>query len=129
MFKYGLFALMMAAIATVNVAQGQSQKGPNGGMVVLASGHPIEFVVKGQDIAFYLRDNDGKTPLTTKTMQGRATVQDSGKATTVTLQPAEPNITTGKLAAPLGSKARVVFSATFRQASHNHTLTARYVTE
>ena len=37
-------------------------------------GHPIEFVLKGQEFLFYVIDDDG-SPLPTKDMQGRATVQ------------------------------------------------------
>jgi hypothetical protein len=35
----------------------------------------------------------------------------------------------GKAETAVGSKARVVFSANFREGSHSHTLTARYVTD
>jgi hypothetical protein len=38
---------------------------------------------------------------------------------------AEPNLMVAKLQAPIGSKARVAFSANL----HGHSLTARYVTE
>jgi len=128
MLKYGLFAVLIAVTAVVNDAEAQSKKGPNGGMIVTSSGHPIEFVLKGQELVFYLGDDDG-SPLQTKGMTGRATVQDGGKTATVTLQPAAPNMMTGKVQAPLGAKARVVFSGTFREGSHSHTLTARYVTD
>jgi hypothetical protein len=96
--------------------------------VATSQGHPIELVLKGNEIVFYLRDDDGSA-LPTKDMQGRATVQDAGKTITVTLEPAAPNILAGKLEAPVGAKARVVFSANFRRGAHMHTLTARYVTQ
>jgi hypothetical protein len=124
MFKHGLFALLIAIAATASLAQTQPKKGANGGMIVTSQGHPIEFVFKGQDLVFYVSDDDG-SPLSTKAMRGRATVQDDGKTTTVPLEPAAPNMMVGKLQAPLGSKARVVFSANL----HGHALTARYVTE
>ena len=125
MFKHALFALLIAMTATASVAHAQQKKGANGGMVVTSQGHPIEFVAKGQDLVFYINDDDG-SPLSTKAMRGRATVQDGGgKTTTVPLEPAAPNMMVGKLQAPLGSKARVVFSANL----HGHALTARYVTE
>jgi len=124
MFKHGLFALLVAVTATASLAQTQAKKGANGGMVVTSQGHPIEFVLKGQDLVFYISDDDG-SPLSTKEMRGRATVQDGGKTTTMSLEPAAPNMMVGKLQAPLGSKARVVFSANL----HGHALTARYVTE
>jgi hypothetical protein len=123
MFKHALFALI-AMTAIASIAHAQQKKGANGGMVVTSQGHPIEFVVKGQDLVFYINDDDG-SPLSTKEMRGRATVQDGGKTTTVPLEPTAPNMMVGKLQAPLGSKARVVFSANL----HGHSLTARYVTE
>jgi hypothetical protein len=124
MFKHVLVSLLIAMTATASIAHAQQKKGANGGMVVTSQGHPIEFVAKGQDLVFYINDDDG-SPLSTKAMRGRATVQDSGKTTTVPLEPAAPNMMIGKLQAPLGSKARVVFSANL----HGHALTARYVTE
>jgi hypothetical protein len=124
MFKDGLFALLIAMIATASFAQAQPKKGPNGGMVVTSQEHPIEFVLEGQKLIFYLSDHDGSS-LSTKDMRGRATVQEGGKTATVPLEPAAPNMMIGNLQAPLGSKARVVFSANL----HGHALTARYVTE
>jgi hypothetical protein len=103
MFKHGLFALLIAMTAIASLAQAQTKKGPNGGMVVTSQGHPIEFVLKGQDLVFYVSDDDGSA-LSTKEMRGRATVQD-GKTTTVPLEPAAPNMMIGKLQAPLGSKS------------------------
>ena len=123
--------VMMAVLAvavSVGIAQAQSTKGANGGQVVKAEGHPIEFVQKGQEIVFYLGDDDG-SPLATNGMRGRATVQHGGKTTTISLEPAAPNLMIGKLQAPLGTKARVVFSASFKASGHSHTLTARYVIE
>jgi hypothetical protein len=124
MFKRGLFALVIAVVATASFAEPQPKRGPNGGMVVTSQEHPIEFVVKEQELIFYVSDHDGSS-LSTKDMRGRATVQDGGKTTSVPLEPAAPNMMVGKLQAPLGSKARVVFSANL----HGHSLTARYVTE
>jgi hypothetical protein len=124
MFKHGVFALLIAMTATASFAEAQPRKGPNGGMVVASQGHPIEFVLKGQELIFYVSDDDGSS-LSTKDMRGRATVQEGGKTATVPLEPAAPNMLVGKLQAPLGSKVRVVFSANL----HGHSLTARYVTE
>src|SRR6266700_717767 len=123
MFKQGLFAVLIAMAATASLAQTPPKKGPNGGMVVTSQGHPIEFVLKGQELIFYVSDDDGSS-LSTETMRGRATVQDRGKTTTVPLEPGAPNMMVGKLQAPLGAKSRVVFSANL----HGHALTARYVT-
>jgi len=113
------------AVATALVSAGQAQqKGPNGGTVVKADDHPVEFVQRGQEIVFFLADEDGK-PMATKGLQARAVIQDAGKTTTVNLAPADPNQFVGKLAAPLGAKARVVFSSRV----HGHALQARFVAE
>src|SRR5262249_35645733 len=110
--------------AGVVYGETQPKKGPNGGMVVTSEGHPIEFVLKGQEGVFYINDDDGSA-LSTKSMRAPATVQGGGKKTTGALPPTAPNLMTGKLQAPLGAKARVVFSGSL----HGHSLTARYVTE
>jgi hypothetical protein len=129
MHKRFLLALLIGSIALGGIAHAQApKKGANGGPVVVASGHPIEFVTKDQDVTFYFLDDDG-TPLATKTMQGRAVVQDAGKTVTVPLSPSEPNKLVGKLAAPLGAKARVALSATFSAGGHKHTLQARFTTD
>jgi hypothetical protein len=115
--------LMIAAITLALAAGAQAQsKGPNGGVVVKVDDHPIEFVVREQQVVFYLGDHDGK-PMPTKGLKARAVVQDGGKTSTIALSPAEPNLFVGKLAAPLGAKARVVFSSAFE----GHNLQARFV--
>ena len=119
-----IFLTIIAAIAAMpHLAMAQT-KGSNGGPVVKSQGHPIEFVRKGTDIVFYIGDDDG-SPLSTKDMRGRATVQDGGKTIAVPLAPASPNMMTGKLQAELSPRAIVVFSASL----HGHSLTARYTAE
>lgn len=119
-----LRTLMTAAVALMLVASaGAETKGPNGGIVVKAEDHPVEFVFSDQEIVFYVGDHDGK-PMSTKGLKARAVVQVGGKTSTITLSPAEPNRFVGKLAAPLGSKARVVFSGLV----DGHNLQARFVT-
>jgi hypothetical protein len=122
MLKRTIIGLTLAAaLASAAAAQ---QKGPNGGTVVKVDDHPIEFVQRGQEIVFYLGDHDGK-PLPTKGLQGRAVLQDGGKTSTITLTPTAPNLLVGNLQAPLGSKARIVFSTR----ADGHTLQARFVTD
>lgn len=124
MRKY-LFLTMIAVIAAMpDVAAAQTKKGNNGGPVVKSQGHPIEFVRKGMEVVFYVGDDDG-SPLPTKDMRGRATIQDGGKTVTVPLNPSSPNMMTGRLQAELSPKAIVVFSASL----HGHSLTARYTAE
>ncbi len=116
--------LMIAAVSLTLVASaGAQSKGPNGGIVMKVDDHPIEFVLSDQEIVFYLGDHDGK-PMPTKGLKARAVVQVGGKTMTIALSPAEPNRFVGKLAAPLGPKARVVFSSVF----DGHNLQARFVT-
>ncbi|HLQ94470.1 MAG TPA: hypothetical protein VK148_30990 [Xanthobacteraceae bacterium] len=117
-------ALLLTVVA-LSAAAEVSKKGVNGGDVVVIEGHPIEFVSKGQEISFYILGDDGKTPTPTKGATARAVIQNAGKTTTMNLSPAEPNIFAGQLAMPLGSKARVVFSA--RVEGHN--LQVRFTTD
>lgn len=123
-----LRALMIAAVGLILIATADAQtkgpaKGPNGGVVVRTDDHPVEFVFTDQEIVFYVGDHDGK-PMPTKGLKARAVVQVGGKTVTINLSPAEPNRFVGKLAAPLGSKARVVFSSSIG----GHNLQARFVT-
>lgn len=124
MLKYAFLAMIAAITAMPEFAAAQTKKGSNGGPVVTSQGHPIEFVRKGLEIVFYVSDDDG-SPLSTKEMQGRATVQEGGKTVTVPLSPNGPNMMVGKLQTELTPKARVVFSANL----HGHSLTARYTVE
>ncbi|SCB56019.1 hypothetical protein GA0061098_106612 [Bradyrhizobium shewense] len=118
------FPSILAVIAAVPCFAIAQTRGSNGGPMARSQGHPIEFVRKGTDIVFYVGDDDG-SPLSTKDMRGRATIQDGGKTVTVALAPANPNMMTGKLRAELSPKAIVVFSASL----HGHSLTARYTAE
>ena len=124
MRKLIFLALIAAMAALPGVAAAEAKKGNNGGPIVKSEGHPIEFVRNGLDITFYVGDDDG-SPLPTKDMKGRATVQDAGKTVTVPLSAASPNLMRGKLSAELSPKAIIVFSANM----HGHSLTARYTAE
>ncbi|WP_458761165.1 hypothetical protein ACSVBT_10455 [Afipia sp. TerB] len=124
MLKYIFLTLIVALTASFDPATAQTKKGNNGGPVVASQGHPIEFVHKGQEIVFYVGDDDG-SPLPTKDMKGRATIQQGGKTVTVQLKPSSPNMMVGKTEAELAPQARVVFSASL----HGHSLTARYTVE
>lgn len=119
--------LMIAVVSLVLMANADAQtKGPNGGPVVIVEGHPIEFVHNDLDITFYIVDDDGKTPVPTKGMRGRAVIQSGGKTTTVNLSAAAPNRLVGKLQAPLAAKSRIVLSTTMSDGGHSHTLQARF---
>ena len=118
--KQTALGLLVAATLLGSTAFAQT-KGPNGGVVTKAEGHPIEFVNSGQEIVFYFSDDDG-TPMSMKGVEARAVVQDGGKTTTVPLAAVEPNKMVGKLQASLNSGARVVVSAKL----HGHSLQARF---
>jgi hypothetical protein len=129
MLRRTLLATLAATVAAplAAMAQGTAQRpsrGPNGGRVVVADGHPVELVASGTELTFFLRDDDG-TPRATRGVSGRAVVQQGGQTTTVQLAPAEPNRLVGRLEAPLAPNARVVFSA----ALHGHRLQARFVND
>jgi len=118
--KQTALGLLVAATLLGSTAFAQT-KGPNGGVVTKAEGHPIEFVNSGQEIVFYFSDDDG-TPMSMKGVEARAVVQDGGKTTTVPLAAVDPNKMVGKLQASLNSGARVVVSAKL----HGHSLQARF---
>lgn len=124
MLKYIFLAMIVALTASVDPAAAQTKKGANGGPIVASQGHPIEFVHKGQEIIFYIGDDDG-SPLPTKEMRARATIQQGGKTVTVQLKPSSPNMMVGTMDAELVSQARVVFSGSL----HGHSLTTRYTVE
>ena len=117
--------LVLLAALTLEASAQNLKKGANGGDVVVMEAHPIEFTSKGQEIAFYILDEDGQTPVATSGLSARVVIQDGGKTMTVNLIPAEPNKFVGQLQTPLGSKARVVFLA--KVAGHN--LQARFTTQ
>lgn len=124
MRKYIFLAMIMALTALVDPVAAQTKKGDNGGPVVTSQGHPIEFVHKGEEIIFYVSDDDG-SPLPTKDMKGRATIQQGGKTATIQLKPSSPNMMVGKAETELAPQDRVVFSGSL----HGHSLTARYTVE
>jgi hypothetical protein len=121
MLKYAFLAMVVALTASDGPATAQTKKGNNGGPVVTSQGHPIEFVHKGQEVIFYVGDDDG-SPLPTQELKGRATIQQGGETVTVQLKPSSPNMMVGNVETELTPQARVVFSASL----HGHSLTARY---
>ena len=118
--KYLVLALAVSVLPLSAVAQAPA-KGPNGGMVTVSDGHDVEMVSNGTELVIYLFE-ESKKP-TTARAGARAVVQDAGKTTTVQLTPAAPNRLVGTLAAPLGTGARVVVSATL---ADGHKVQARF---
>ena len=106
--------LVVAALTLVMPAMSlahDEEKGPNGGPVVDAAGHHVEFVNEGADLSFFLSDEGGK-PIASQGAKGRALIQDQGKTQTVALTITDPNKLTGSLPQPLEAGARVVLFAT-----------------
>lgn len=128
MNKYALIIVAAIAIGMPHGAAAQSKKGANGGIVATSQGHPIEFVRKGNDVIFYFSDHDG-SPAPTKNMSGKATIQDGGKTTVVTLAPSSPNMLVGKSELELTPQAKVVLTATLKGGSHEHSMTARFAAQ
>lgn len=126
--RRALAALLLLAPPGAALAQGApaaTRRGPNGGQVVTADGHPIELVLSGTTLTLFVSEENGR-PMATARANGRVTVQAGGQTATVNLGPAEPNRLVGTLAAPLAAGARVVFNGTL---SDGHRVTARYVIE
>ena len=99
------------------------EKGPNGGQIVDAKGHHVEFTTKDSAIVIYLTD-EKDAPIKSAGAEGKAIVQDGGKAVTVTLTPTEPNVLNGKLETPLAPGAKIVVSG---KLSDGHEILARFV--
>jgi hypothetical protein len=122
-FKHMLFATALTSCLPALSLAHDMAKGPNGGPVVEAAGHHVEFVDEGAALAFFLSDEAGK-PIQSKGAQGRAVIQDRGKTETVPLASADPNKLTGNVPQPLGAGARIVLSATL---SGGHSIQVRFV--
>ena len=101
------------------------EKGPNGGQVVDVKGHHVEFTTKDNAIVVYLT-GDKDAPIASAGAEGKAIVQEGGKASTIALTPVEPNVMTGKLEAPLTAGSKVVVSG---KLSDGHEILARFVTK
>jgi len=118
--------LVVAALTLVMPAMSlahDEEKGPNGGPVVDAAGHHVEFVNEGADLSFFLSDEGGK-PIASKGAKARAVIQDQGKTQTVPLTNSDPNKLIGNLSQPLKAGTRVVLSATM---ADGHSIQARFV--
>jgi len=120
-------ACLAPALALPAAARAQNaeppRRGPNGGRVVIADGHPVELVVAGTAVTLFLVDERGQ-PEATRGASGRIVLQQGAETTTVTLQPAEPNRMEGTLPAAAPAGARLVFTATMRD---GHRLRVRFV--
>ena len=105
------------------VCSHEVEKGPNGGQVVDAKGHHVEFTTKDSAIVIYLTD-EKSAPIPSAGAEGKAIVQDGGKSATVALAPSEPNVMTGKLDTPLNAGAKIVVAG---KLPDGHEILARFV--
>lgn len=121
--KAQLMAAAFVLAAAAPALAHEETKGPNGGHVMEASGHHIEFVPSPTELTFYLSDEAGK-PIASTGAKAKAFVQTNGKTTPLALTVAEPDKLTAKLDAPLASGAKVAVTATMPD---GHNLQARYV--
>ncbi len=112
---------ILAAALVLAVSVPALAAGPNGGTVVVADGHPIEFVATETALTFFVTDDDGG-PARTAGVTGKAFVQAGDRTETVALAGAEPNRLVGTLKATLPAGAKVVLSVRM----HGHALQARF---
>ena len=117
--------LLGGLLLAPGLARAQRPPGPNGGIVVVAEGHPIELLVAGLAVTVFLNGEDGR-PSPSRGASGRVVVQSGGQTATVTLAPAEPNRLVGQLAAPVAAGARMVFGGAM---ADGHRVQARFVLE
>ena len=117
--------LLGGVLLVPGIARAQRAPGPNGGLVVVADGHPVELLVQGLDLTVFLSEEEGR-PAPSRGASGRVVVQSGGQTATVALAPAEPNRLVGRLAAPVAAGARMVFSGAM---ADGHRVQARFVLE
>jgi len=122
MFATAALLTLLVGSLTSAVAH-DSDQGPHGGHVVEAKGHHIEFTTNGIEIAIYLSD-EAHADIPSKGASGHAVILEGSKQSNVPLAPAEPNVLSAKLAAPLAAGARVVVSA---KLPDGHDILARFV--
>lgn len=112
-----ILALAQPALAHENAS------GPHGGQIVDVKGHHVEFTVKDTTITVYLTD-DKDGPIASAGATAKAVIQDAGKSANISLVPAEPNLLTGTLAAPLSAGAKIVIAG---KLADGHEILARFV--
>ncbi|HEX5958228.1 MAG TPA: hypothetical protein VFY92_06170 [Hyphomicrobiaceae bacterium] len=114
-------ATLIAGLALL-VPVASAQTGPNGGQVAGSGHHQAELVVSPTELSVYWLE-EGQ-PHDSKGTSLRAVVQQSGKATTISLADQDGKKLTAKLPSPLEKGAIVVLSG---KDDHGERFTARYV--
>lgn len=105
------------------VAAHDMEKGPHGGQIVDVKGHHVEFTAKDAAITVYLTD-DKDGAIASAGAEAKAVVQNAGKAETVTLAAAAPNLLIGTLGAALTPGAKIIIAG---KLADGHEILARFV--
>lgn len=116
-------ALPLALAPLAGASAHETAKGANGGAVVDAAGHHVEFVPSATALTFFL-SGEKDEPIASTGAKMKAIVQVAGKTTQIDLTPSEANKLVAVIAAPLASGSKVVMSGTL---SDGHSLQARFV--
>ena len=122
-FTIATMSLILAVAPLASASAHETAKGTNGGAVVDAAGHHVEFVPSATELTFYL-SGEKDDPIASSGAKMKAITQVAGKTAQLELVPVEPNKLVVKLTAPLASGAKVVMSGTL---SDGHSLQARFV--
>lgn len=105
-----LAALLLLAPAAA-FAHGPAPSPAHGGQVQEAAEHWVELVIRGDQVAVYVSEQD-RTPLPTKEWSAKATVLVGGKSQVVALAPAADNSAAGTLPAPVSGHVTAVLQLT-----------------
>lgn len=124
MKRNAIFIGTILALTQASAAHDMSS-GPHGGQVVDVKGHHVEFTTKDTAILVYLTD-DKDGPIASTGAKVKAVIQDGGNSSNINLGPAEPNLLTGTLPAPLSPGAKVVIAG---KLSDGHEILARFVSK
>jgi len=103
-------AVTLSLLLSPTLALGHGAPPPavHGGIVAESSSDQwVELVIRGDQVAAYVMDQDGR-PVPSTQLGGKATVLAAGKRDEVTLTPGEGNSLTGTLAAPAPAKVTAV---------------------
>ena len=122
-FTITTLSLMLAVAPLPGASAHETTKGPNGGAVVDAAGHHVEFVPSATELTFFLSGHKDE-PIASAAAKMKAITQVAGKTAQFELMPVEPNKLVGKLTTPLEAGAKIVMSGTL---SDGHSLQARFV--
>ena len=112
MLKFIFASALFATSPLAAFAHGAPPVAAHGGQVAEDSGENwLELVIKGDRLAVYVLD-EGKAPVPSAKLTGKATVLVGGKSQSVALAPGDANSLTGKLDPAATGKVTAVLSLT-----------------